>query len=93
MKCFHHMLLCESVRVVPVCVIQGLDKLFTSNHSIPPLLWHTQQTDKQQCRLNDRSIELPSFCSLAYFSFLLVLSLSKTDSFGGEPRVILSKRH
>lgn len=85
MRCFFHMPLCAG-RVVPACVIQSPSKLFTSKHSIPPLLRHTQQTDKQQCRLNDESVELPSFCSLPYFSSLLALSLSKTDSFGGELR-------
>lgn len=39
--------------VVPVCVIQGPSELFTSKHSIPAALRHTQQTDKQQCSLND----------------------------------------
>lgn len=40
-------------RLVPVCVIQDPGELFTSKHSIPPAYRHTQQTDKQQCSLND----------------------------------------
>lgn len=85
MRSFFQMPLCTG-RVVPECVIQSMSQLFTWKHSIPAVLWHTQQTDKQQCRLNDFSVELPTFCSFHYFSFLLAISRSKSDSFGGELR-------